>query len=54
VTPLMLKADAPLFVRVTTFWPPLPPTVTETQFKLVGLTDALPDDDPPVPVSVTD
>jgi hypothetical protein len=36
---LMVITDAPVFVNVTTFCPPLPPTGTETQFKDVGDTD---------------
>ena len=43
----------PLFVSVTGFGPPLLPTATFTQFKLVGETVALPEPDTPVPESVT-
>jgi hypothetical protein len=35
----MVIAAAPLFVRVTTFWAPLPPTGTDTQFRAAGETD---------------
>lgn len=40
-------------VNVATFCAPVPPTDTETQFRLVGLADALPPADSPVPLSVT-
>ena len=36
---LILIAAVPLFVSVTTFCAPLPPTGTDTQFKVVGETD---------------
>lgn len=51
---LMFSVDAPPFASVTTFCPPTPPTATETQFRLAGLTEALPEvDEPPVPVNAT-
>lgn len=50
----MVSAVVPPFVRVATFCPPMPPTGTDTQFRLVGLTDPLPEvDDDPVPLSAT-
>jgi hypothetical protein len=54
VTLLIVSALVPLFVRVATFCPPIPPTDTETQFRFVGATDAVPPVvDAPVPVSAT-
>lgn len=51
----MLMEDVPLFVSVMTFCAPPPPTGTDTQFKLVGLTAALPPEVvAPVPFKVTD
>ena len=51
----MAREDVPLFVSATTFCAPFPPMTTDTQFKVVGLTDALPDvADDPVPVSAID
>lgn len=46
---LMLIEVVPPLVSVTAFDAPLLPTATETQLKLVGLTDALPPVVPPVP-----
>jgi len=43
----------PLFFSVTIFCAPLPPTGTETQLRLVGVTDAVPEEVVPVPVSTT-
>jgi hypothetical protein len=43
-----------LFFRVTVFCAPLPPTGTETQLRLDGVTDALPEEVVPVPASATD
>jgi len=40
VTLLMVIAPAPLFVSVATFCPPIPPTDTDAQLKLVGDTEA--------------
>src|SRR6478735_9162065 len=39
-TPVIEIADAPLFVSVTGFGPPLSPTLTLAQLKLVGATVA--------------
>jgi len=50
---LIVIVLVPLFVSVTGFGPPLLPTATFTQFKLVGETLALPEPDTPVPESVT-
>jgi hypothetical protein len=51
---LMARDDVPLFVSVITFCAPLPPTGTATQFKVVGLTDAVPEPvEAPVPVRIT-
>jgi hypothetical protein len=50
----MLIALVPLFVSVIGFPAPLLPTATDTQFRLVGETEALPPDDVvPVPDKVT-
>ena len=55
VMPLMDRDDVPLFVSVMAFPAPLFPTTTDTQFKLVGLTEALPDVvDDPVPAKLRD
>jgi hypothetical protein len=40
---LIVIDEAPLLVRVIGFGPPVCPTATLTQFKLVGLTDADPE-----------
>jgi hypothetical protein len=46
--------EVPLLVNVATFCPPIPPTFTDTQLSVDGLTDALPPDEvPPVPESAT-
>jgi hypothetical protein len=51
---LMLSAVLPLFVRVVVFAPPILPSVTLAQVRLVGLTEALPPVElVPVPESVT-
>jgi len=50
---LIVIAEAPLFVRVIAFGPPVCPTATLTQFKLVGLTAADPELLVPVPDSET-
>lgn len=51
---LIANAEAPLFVSVMTFGPPVCPTATLAQFKLAGLTAAEPDPPPaPVPDSET-
>jgi hypothetical protein len=50
----MLSVVVPPFVNVTTFCAPTPPTATDTQLRLAGLTDALPDVElVPVPVRLT-
>ena len=43
-----------MFVSVTALDPPVCPTATLTQFKLVGLTVAVPVAPPPVPDNATD
>lgn len=45
---VMVRDDVPLLVSVMTFCAPLPPTGTDAQLNVVGLTDAFPDvvDDP--------
>ena len=48
---LMLIELVPLFVSVTAFAAPLLPTATDTQFRLVGETEALPEPVAPVPDS---
>jgi hypothetical protein len=54
VTLLIVIAVDPLFVSVAVFCPPIPPTLTETQLREVGLTDALPPEVlPPVPDNAT-
>lgn len=45
----MEREVVPPLVKVTAFAAPFTPTATEAQLKLVGLTDALPPDVPPVP-----
>ena len=47
VTPLIVIDVDPLFVKVATFCPPIPPTGTDTQLREVGLTEALPPVLPP-------
>jgi len=51
---LMVIEVVPPFVSVTALAPPLLPTATYTQFRLVGDTDALPEAAAPVPDSATD
>ena len=51
---LIVIEVVPLFFRVTVFCAPLPPTGTETQLRLDGVADALPEEVVPVPVSATD
>ena len=52
---LIAIEEVPLFVRVIGFGPPVCPTATLTQFRLVGLTDAEPEVPlVPVPESATD
>ena len=51
---LIVIEVVPLFFRVTIFCAPLPPTGTDTQLRLDGVTDAVPEEVVPVPVSVTD
>jgi hypothetical protein len=51
---LIVIDPVPPLVSVTTFCPPLPPTGTATQFRLVGVTVALPPElEAPVPVRAT-
>ena len=50
---LIAIEDVPLLVRVMAFAPPVCPTATLTQFKLVGLTAAVPEV-PLVPVPESD
>jgi hypothetical protein len=53
-TLLIVNELVPLFVSVATFCAPMPPTTTETQLILAGLTVALPPvEDTPVPVNAT-
>jgi len=50
----MVMDDVPLFVSVMTFRAPLPPTGTDTQFRFVGLTVAVPPEVvTPVPAKAT-
>ena len=53
VTLPIVIALVPLFVNVTGLGPPLFPTATFTQFKVVGDTDAVPEPVAPVPESAT-